>query len=89
MALQLGDHGLFHAVVRFRGHKGHIVGRRKVFVDHVAGDLHIVQLGSLDAVQAVGIGAQAGEMIGDQHFSIQGPKIIKRPGMTRNTDKME
>ena len=67
MALQLGDHGLLHAVVRFRGHKGHIVGRRKVFVDHVAGDLHIVQLGSLDAVQAVGIGAQAGEMIGDQH----------------------
>ena len=67
VAFQLLQHLFFDAVVVIlRVDEGHEVGFRKVFLDHLVRDEGFVHLGHLDDIVAVGVGAEAREVVGDE-----------------------
>ena len=65
VAFQFFDHGCFHPVIVVLWYdESHQVGLGKVFVDHVIGDLRLIQHWRLDRAVAIGVGALCLEMVG-------------------------
>ena len=80
--VQLGHDGPFGLIVPGRHHQRHHVGRGEALLDHLLGDLLLVELGRHDGVVAVDVRALAGNDIrrGDEQHEDDRHDVARRVG---------